>query len=129
MFSKRLGSVIRRLRIGQGMSQRDLAQKARVTPGYIAQLEASAKEPSPKVLQRLARALGVPAAELKRGEDREMKIVTVKLKESAKEILFTDVARIENKPHRLELYGPELSDPLAEFDKADVATWYSRPQD
>ena len=47
------------------MSQRDLAAKVKVTPGYIAQLETGhAKNPSLDVLKRLARALGVPVGEL-----------------------------------------------------------------
>jgi transcriptional regulator with XRE-family HTH domain len=47
------------------MSQRVLASKARVTPGYIAQLEMGVrKNPSLAVLQRLAKALGVPVTEL-----------------------------------------------------------------
>ena len=47
------------------MTQRDLAEKARVTPGYIAQLEMGIrKNPSLAVLIRLAKALGVPVTEL-----------------------------------------------------------------
>jgi len=47
------------------MTQRDLARRARVTPGYIAQLEMGQKKnPSLLVLRRLAKALKVPLAEL-----------------------------------------------------------------
>ena len=47
------------------MTQRELAGKAKVTPGYIAQLEMGQKRnPSLAVLQRLAKALGVPVTEL-----------------------------------------------------------------
>jgi transcriptional regulator with XRE-family HTH domain len=47
------------------MTQRDLARKAKVTPGYVAQLEMGLKKnPSLAVLQRLAKALGVPVTEL-----------------------------------------------------------------
>jgi len=57
--------VIQRLREGKGFTQRDLAAKAKVTPGYIAQLEMGLKKnPSLRVLKRLAKALGVPATEL-----------------------------------------------------------------
>jgi transcriptional regulator with XRE-family HTH domain len=47
------------------MTQRDLAAKAKVTPGYVAQIEMGMKKnPSLDVLKRLARALGVPVARL-----------------------------------------------------------------
>lgn len=47
------------------MTQEDLAKKARVTQGYIAQIEAgSIKELGAKVALRLAAALGVPVTEL-----------------------------------------------------------------
>jgi transcriptional regulator with XRE-family HTH domain len=49
----------------QGLTQRDLARRAKVTPGYIAQLEMGArKNPSLAILKRLAKALGVPVTEL-----------------------------------------------------------------
>lgn len=65
MSPKRLGKVIERLRTEKQMSQRALAAKAKVTPGYVAQLELGMrKNPSLAVLQRLAKALGVPVTEL-----------------------------------------------------------------
>ena len=65
MAPKRLAKVIQRLRDEKGMTQRDLAAAAKVTPGYIAQLEMGLrKNPSLDVLKRLARALGVPVTEL-----------------------------------------------------------------
>lgn len=65
MAPKRLAKVIQRLREERDMTQRDLAAKAKVTPGYIAQLEmGSKKNPSLDVLKKLAKALGVPVTEL-----------------------------------------------------------------
>jgi transcriptional regulator with XRE-family HTH domain len=47
------------------MGLRELARKAKVPPGYLAELEAGKKRnPSLDVLKRLARALGVPVTEL-----------------------------------------------------------------
>jgi transcriptional regulator with XRE-family HTH domain len=52
-------------REARGLTQRDLAAKAGVTPGYVAQLELGVrKNPSLPVLKRLAKALGVPVTEL-----------------------------------------------------------------
>ena len=57
--------MIQTLREAKGLTQRDLARKAQVTPAYIAQLETGTKKnPSLAVLQRLAKALGVPLHKL-----------------------------------------------------------------
>jgi XRE family transcriptional regulator of biofilm formation len=65
MASKRLDQVIRDLREARGLTQEQLAFKARVTPGYVAQLELGLrKNPSLDVVRRLARALRVPLVEL-----------------------------------------------------------------
>ena len=65
MSPKRLSEMIQKLREEQGMTQRDLAAKANVTQGYVAQLEMGMKKnPSLDVLRRLAKALGCPVTEL-----------------------------------------------------------------
>ncbi len=57
--------MIQRLRTAKGLSQRQLAAKAKVTQGYIAQLEGGSKQnPSLPTLRKLAKALGVPVTEL-----------------------------------------------------------------
>ena len=49
----------------RGMTQEELAKKAKVTKFYISQLEIGIRDnPSLAVLQRLAKALGVSAGEL-----------------------------------------------------------------
>jgi XRE family transcriptional regulator of biofilm formation len=65
MSSKRLSRVIQTIREAKGMTQRDLATKAKITAGYVAQLELGVrKNPSLEVLQRISKALGVPVTEL-----------------------------------------------------------------
>jgi transcriptional regulator with XRE-family HTH domain len=65
MAPKRLAKVIQRLRDEKGMTQRDLAAAAKVTPGYIAQLEMGLrKNPSLDVLKKIAKALGATVSEL-----------------------------------------------------------------
>jgi transcriptional regulator with XRE-family HTH domain len=62
---RRIAQVLKRRRREQELSQRALAKKAKTTGGYIARLETGRKRnPSLAVLQRLAKALGVPATEL-----------------------------------------------------------------
>ena len=61
----RLGALIKSLRLRAGLNQPELARKAKVSTAYIGQLEAGQKRnPSLDVLKRIAKALGVPAAEL-----------------------------------------------------------------
>ena len=57
--------MIATLREAKSMTQRELAAKAEVTPGYLALLElGKRKNPSLDVVKRLARALGVPVTAL-----------------------------------------------------------------
>jgi XRE family aerobic/anaerobic benzoate catabolism transcriptional regulator len=57
--------VLRRLRKTKGLSQKDLAKKARVSQPYLSQLEAGTyKNPSIEVLKRFAKAIGVPVTAL-----------------------------------------------------------------
>ena len=57
--------MLRRLRTCKEMGLRELARKAKVQPGYLAELETGKKRnTSLDVLTRLARALGVPVTEL-----------------------------------------------------------------
>lgn len=61
----RLGKMLRELRETKGMSQVNLAEKARVSQAYIAMLESGEKRnPSLVILRRLANALGVPVIEI-----------------------------------------------------------------
>ena len=57
--------MLKALRKTNHMGLRELARKAKVPPGYLAELEAGKKKnPSLDVLKRLARALGVTVTEL-----------------------------------------------------------------
>jgi transcriptional regulator with XRE-family HTH domain len=56
-----LSTVIRELREKADMTQEQLAKRAKVSRGYLADLEAGHRtNPSVPVLRRLAKALGVP---------------------------------------------------------------------
>ncbi len=55
---------LRRLRHAKGLSQDDLAYEARVSRGYLSQLEKGVFYASLKIVGRLAKALDVEPAEL-----------------------------------------------------------------
>jgi len=57
--------VIKALRQQRGWTQRELARRVHVTDEYVGMLETGKrKNPSLALLKRLAKALGVPVAEL-----------------------------------------------------------------
>jgi transcriptional regulator with XRE-family HTH domain len=62
--SESLGERLRRERIQQGMTQRDLANKVGVGVPHISKLEADRESPSDELLVRLADELGIDADEL-----------------------------------------------------------------
>ena len=65
MSSRRLSTIVKELRTQRGMCQRELAKMAGVTDPYITLLETNQlKNPSLNILKQLAKALGVPVAEL-----------------------------------------------------------------
>lgn len=65
MYKPRLATMIKTLREEKGITQVELAQKAKVTQSYVAMLEAGEKKnPSLDVLKRLAKALKVKVGEL-----------------------------------------------------------------
>jgi transcriptional regulator with XRE-family HTH domain len=57
--------MLKTLREAKGLTQDQLAKKAGVTEAYVSMLESGKrKAPSLPALQRLAKALGAPVAEL-----------------------------------------------------------------
>ena len=58
-----LGSVLREFREQRGLTQIDLAARAKIHRNYIGQLERGEKSPTVHSLGRLLRALGVSWAE------------------------------------------------------------------
>ena len=57
--------MIKERREGVGLTREGLAKKAKVTTAYVSMLEAGKrKKPSLPVLQRIAKARGVPVTEL-----------------------------------------------------------------
>jgi transcriptional regulator with XRE-family HTH domain len=59
-----LPTTIKRLRKKRKMTQQQLAVAAGLTLGYLGRLEIGMHDPRLSTLKKLARALGVPVAEL-----------------------------------------------------------------
>src|SRR4051794_30610610 len=61
---RQFGQRLREVRRSVGLTQRELAEKAHLSEGYVARLEAGDTSPGLDLLFRLAVALSVPLAEL-----------------------------------------------------------------
>jgi len=57
---RQIGLRLKRLRERQGLSRYALAHRAKISRVYVAKLEAGCSDPTVGMLQRLAKALGVP---------------------------------------------------------------------
>lgn len=64
LYLQRLGERVRTLRNQRGMSRRVLAQHAKVSERYLAQVETGKGNGSIVLLRRIARALGLPVVQL-----------------------------------------------------------------
>jgi XRE family transcriptional regulator, regulator of sulfur utilization len=59
-----LGNRIKDLRTARGWSQEKLAEHAAIDRSYVAGVEVGARNPSLKMLEKLAKAFGVPISRL-----------------------------------------------------------------
>ncbi|HUP99007.1 MAG TPA: helix-turn-helix transcriptional regulator [Aeromicrobium sp.] len=59
-----LGEVLRARRLAAGLTLRDVSARARVSLGYISEIERGQKEPSSELLAALTSALDVPLSKV-----------------------------------------------------------------
>ncbi|MDX2276956.1 MAG: helix-turn-helix transcriptional regulator [Hyphomonadaceae bacterium] len=59
-----LGRNVQRLRLARGLSQEDLAEEAGVHRTYVSGVERGVRNPTVTIVAKLAKALGVSAADL-----------------------------------------------------------------
>jgi transcriptional regulator with XRE-family HTH domain len=67
----RFGRTLRRLRLEQGISQEQLASRARIDRAYTGWLERGQRNPSLTTLARVARGPGIRLSELLAAVERE----------------------------------------------------------
>jgi transcriptional regulator with XRE-family HTH domain len=60
LFRRQLGDVLRNERMRRGMTLRELSSEARISLGYISEIERGQKEASSELLASLCDALEVP---------------------------------------------------------------------
>src|SRR5688572_3567258 len=66
VFRRLLGDVLRNKRLQRGMTLRDVSADARVSLGYISEIERGQKEASSELLASLCAALRVPLSDVLR---------------------------------------------------------------
>jgi predicted transcriptional regulator len=66
LFRRLLGDVLRERRLEQGLTLRQVSAEARVSLGYISEIERGQKEASSELLSSLCRALDAPLSEVLR---------------------------------------------------------------
>lgn len=66
LFRRLLGDVLRSKRLQRGMTLREVSAEARVSLGYISEIERGQKEASSELLASLCSALDVPLSEILR---------------------------------------------------------------
>ena len=66
LFRRQLGDVLRGERMRRGMTLRELSSEARISLGYISEIERGQKEASSELLFSLCEALEVPLSEVLR---------------------------------------------------------------
>ena len=66
LFRRLLGEVLRAARMQRGMTLRDLSAEARVSLGYISEIERGQKEASSELLASLCQAMDLPLSEVLR---------------------------------------------------------------
>lgn len=66
LFRRFLGDVLRGHRVDQGLTLRQLSQEARVSLGYISEIERGQKEASSELLASLCDALDLPLSDVLR---------------------------------------------------------------
>ena len=66
LFRRLLGEVLREARMQRGMTLRDLSAEARVSLGYISEIERGQKEASSELLSSLCQAMDLPLSDVLR---------------------------------------------------------------
>jgi transcriptional regulator with XRE-family HTH domain len=66
LFRRQLGDVLRSERMRRGMTLRELSSDARISLGYISEIERGQKEASSELLASLCDALDVPLSDVLR---------------------------------------------------------------
>ena len=104
-----LGDALRRLRLRQGRTLREVSAAARVSLGYLSEVERGRKEASSELLASICGALGAPLSQLLREVSDNFALA-----ELQSEPVFTGVREVSPDVTRV----PEPADQAQQMDQA-----------
>ncbi len=104
-----LGDALRRLRLRQGRTLREVSAAARVSLGYLSEVERGRKEASSELLASICGALGAPLSQLLREVSDNFALA-----ELQSEPVFTGVREVSPDVTRV----PEPAAPAERMDQA-----------
>ena len=104
-----LGDALRRLRLRQGRTLREVSAAARVSLGYLSEVERGRKEASSELLASICSALGAPLSQLLREVSDNFALA-----ELQSEPVFTGVREVSPDVTRV----PEPAAPAEQMDQA-----------
>ena len=108
IFRRLLGEVLRAQRMRQGRTLRQVSADARVSLGYISEIERGQKEASSELLASICSALDVPLSEILSDVSD-----AVALEEAALAMQLDDVTLDTSSLHREAVDGPRQGDVVA----------------
>ncbi|MDE3720025.1 MULTISPECIES: helix-turn-helix domain-containing protein [Nocardiopsis] len=85
-----LGDVLRRLRQRQGRTLREVSADARVSLGYLSEVERGQKEASSELLSSICGALGVPLSQVLREVSDQLALVELQEAALLEDAVTTD---------------------------------------
>ena len=86
LFRRLLGEVLRTQRMQRGMTFREVSAEARVSLGYISEIERGQKEASSELLASLCAALDLPLSEVLRDVSDAVALEELALEEVARQV-------------------------------------------
>lgn len=93
-----IGDVLRRRRLQSGRTLRDISGSARVSLGYLSEVERGRKEPSSELLASICDALGVPLSTVLREVSDEMARAELAAVGVLADVQGTASMRVPNSP-------------------------------
>lgn len=98
LIRRLLGEVLRRKRQDEGRTLRQLAAEARISPGYLSEIERGQKEPSSELLAAICDALDIRLSDLLREVSIDLEAAELAAQLEAERIGAVPGARVGSAP-------------------------------
>ena len=122
LIRRLLGEVLRRKRQDEGRTLRQLAAEARISPGYLSEIERGQKEPSSELLAAICDALDIKLSDLLREVSVDMAAAELAARIEAERIGAAVSGTASVPPARIGATpvksGVALAKPVARSDAA-----------